>query len=46
MIGAWFAPNVPKAWKSFWALTIVLLCDVSQVETHFGPFENSVNPDA
>jgi hypothetical protein len=45
MIGAQFALNVPKDWKSFWAQPIALLHDVSQVETHFGPFENSVNLD-
>jgi hypothetical protein len=46
MIGAQFALNVPNDWKSFWAQPIVLLCDVGQVETHFGPLENSVNLDA
>jgi hypothetical protein len=46
MIGAQFALNVPKDWKSFWAQPIVLLRDVGQVETRFGPLENSVNLDA
>ena len=31
-IGAWFAPNVPQAWKSFWAHPMVLLGVVSHVE--------------
>jgi hypothetical protein len=34
-IGAWFAPNVPQAWKSFWAHPTVLLGDVCHVEAHF-----------
>ena len=28
MIGAWFAPNIEKAWISFWAQPKVLLRDV------------------
>ena len=27
MIGAWFAPNIEKAWKSFWAQPMILLRD-------------------
>jgi hypothetical protein len=42
-IGAWFAPNVPWAWKSFWVHPMVLLGDVGQVEAHFDPFGDSVN---
>ena len=43
MAGARFAPNVPWAWKSFWAHPMVLLADVSHVEARFGPFGDSVN---
>ena len=39
MIGAWFAPNIEKDWKSFWAQPKVHLRDVGQVETRFDPFE-------
>ena len=46
MIGAWFAPNIEKAWKSFWAQPKVLLSDVGQVETRSGPFGDSANHDA
>ena len=45
-IGARFAPNVPQAWKSFWAHPMVLFGDVSHVEARFGPFGDSVNLDA
>ena len=46
MIGARFALNVPQARKSFWAQPMVLLRDVGQVETRFGPLGDSVNLDA
>ena len=42
-IGARFAPNVPRARKSFWAHPIILLCNIGQEETCFGPFGDSVN---
>ena len=45
-MGVWFAPNVPRAWKSFWAHLMVLLGDVSDVESRFGTFGDSVNLDA
>ena len=45
-MGAHFAPNVPRARKSFWAHLMVLLGDVSDVEAHFGTFGDSVNLDA
>jgi hypothetical protein len=32
-IGAWFAPNVPLAWKSFWAYLMELRGNVSQMES-------------
>jgi hypothetical protein len=35
-IGARFAPNVPWAWKSFWAYLTELLGNVDQMEAHFG----------
>ena len=38
MAGARFAPNVPWAWKSFWARPMVLLGVMSHVEPRFGPF--------
>jgi hypothetical protein len=41
-MGAQFASNVPRAWKSFWAHPMVLLGDVGQVEAYFGPFGDSV----
>ena len=42
-IGAWFMPNVPYAWKSFWTHLIELLGDVGHVESDFGPFGDSVS---
>jgi hypothetical protein len=38
-----FAPNVPRAWKPFWAHLMIVLGDVCQVEAHFGPFRDSIN---
>ena len=35
-IGARFALDVPKAYKSFWAHSMVLVGDEAQVEAHFG----------
>ena len=46
MIGAWFAPNIETAWKSFWAQPKVVLHDVGQVETRFDPFGDSFNHDS
>jgi hypothetical protein len=37
-IGARFAPNVPWAWKLFWAYPMELLGNVGQMEARFGPF--------
>jgi hypothetical protein len=45
-MGAWFAPNVPRAWKSIWAHPLVHLGDVGQVEARFGSFRDSVNLSA
>jgi hypothetical protein len=45
-MGERFAPNVPRAWKSFQAHPTVLLGDVGQVEAHFGPFRDIVNLSA
>jgi hypothetical protein len=36
-------PNVPQAWKSFWAHLMELLDDMGQVEARFGTFGDSVN---
>ena len=41
-IGAWFALNIPQARKLFWTHPIELLGDVGHVESHFGPFGDSV----
>ena len=41
-IGARFAPNVPRAWKSFSAHPMVLRGVVSHVEARFGAFGGSV----
>jgi hypothetical protein len=43
MIGAWYAPNVPWAQKSFWTHPMELLGDVGHVESHFSRFGDSVN---
>jgi hypothetical protein len=42
-IGAWFAPNIPLAQKSFWTHSMVVLGDESQVEAQFSPFGDSGN---
>jgi hypothetical protein len=39
-----FAPNVPLAWKPFWAHLMV--GDVGQVDACFGPFKDSINLSA
>jgi hypothetical protein len=44
--GACFAPNVPQAQKSFWMNLMELLGDVGHVESHFGPFGDSVSVGA
>ena len=36
-------PNVPRVWKSFWSLQIILLGNVGQVEACFVPFGDCVN---
>jgi hypothetical protein len=38
-----FALNRPQAEKSFWTHPIEHLCDVGHVESHFGPFRDSVS---
>jgi hypothetical protein len=43
---AQFAPNVPRAWKSFWAQPLEVLGDVAQMEARFSMFADSVNLDA
>ena len=42
-IGARFVPNIPQAWKSFWAHPIVLLANVVPEEARFDPSGDSVN---
>jgi hypothetical protein len=44
--GARFTPNVPQAQKSFWTHLMELLGDVGLMESHFGPFGDSVNVGA
>jgi hypothetical protein len=38
-----FALNIPQAQKSFWTHLIEHLGDVGHVESHFGPFRDSVS---
>jgi hypothetical protein len=45
-MGARFAPNLPQAQKSFWMHPIELLGDMGRVESHFGPFGDSVSANA
>jgi hypothetical protein len=44
-VGAWFAPNVPQAQKSFSTHPIELLGDEAQVQARFSPFGDSANLD-
>ena len=44
-IGERFGPNVPQAQKLFWRQLIELLGDVGHVQSHFGPFGDSVSFD-
>ena len=45
-ISAWFALDVPWAYKSFWTHPMVPLGDEAQVEAPFSPFGDSANLDA
>jgi hypothetical protein len=45
-VGARFAPKIPKAQKSFWTHSMVLLCDEAQLEACFGQFRDSASLDA
>jgi hypothetical protein len=45
-VGAWFAPNIPQAQKSFWTHTMELRGDLGHVESRFGLFVDSANLDA
>jgi hypothetical protein len=38
--------SIPLAWKSFWMHPTELLGDVAHVESHFGPFGDSVSVGA
>jgi hypothetical protein len=42
-ISARFAPNVPWAWKSFWAHSMEPLDNVGEMEARFGAFGGSIN---
>jgi hypothetical protein len=37
-----FESNVPQAWKSSWMHTLKPQGDIGHVESHFGPFVDSV----
>jgi hypothetical protein len=41
-----FASNIPQAQKSFWTHPMELLGDEAQVESHVGPFGDSVSVGA
>ena len=41
-MGAWFALDVPLAYKSFWTHPMELLGDVGHVESRLFPFGDSV----
>jgi hypothetical protein len=41
-----FMLNIPQAQKSFWTHPIQHLADVGHVESHFGPFRDSVSISA
>jgi hypothetical protein len=45
-VGAWFALNVPYAYKLFWTHPMVLLDDKALVEARFGPFGDNVSVSA
>ena len=45
-MGAWFALDVPKPYKSFWTHPMELLGDVGHVESHFFSFGDSVSVGA
>ena len=45
-IGARFASNVPRSWKSFWGHPMVLLANVGQEEARFDPFGDTINLSA
>jgi hypothetical protein len=39
-------PSVARAWKSFWAHSMVVLFFIGHVEAHFGLFGDSINLEA
>ena len=45
-ISACFAQNVAQAQKLFWTHPMELIGDVGLVESHFGPFGDSVSVGA
>jgi hypothetical protein len=45
-MGAWFALNIPIGSEIILGQLMVLAPDVGHVETHFGPFGDSVKLDA
>jgi hypothetical protein len=45
-IGAWFAPNIPYAQKSFWTHSMILLGNVALVEACFSLFGDNVSVGA
>jgi hypothetical protein len=44
-MGVQFAPNVPRAWKSFQAHPMALLGDIGQMEAYFSLFRDNINLD-
>jgi hypothetical protein len=44
-VDAQFAPNIPWAWKLFWAYLMELIGNMGQIEARFGPFGDFVNLD-
>ena len=45
-MGAWFALDVPQAYKSFWTHPMELLGDMGHVESRFFPFGDNVGVGA
>ena len=42
-VGAWFAWNIPYAWKSIWMHPTELLDDVCHMESRFGVLSDSIS---
>jgi hypothetical protein len=44
-MGARYVPNVPHSWKSFKTHVMELLGNVGHLESHFGPFGETIPLD-